>query len=337
MPMSRVITKEPPTDDSDEDYLLNGKNDANNDGGISEKNSGKPTEKYTITVVDVAVNNTKSNHLVYFNCVELGNDSGKYRTITYNLSTVHGTLGIFDLLDDYFLHRYKFFHSSKSVQAFMVALVQAERKFRDKTGFSLIEYCSDVTEHSLGETMRNVRFKNGNNSKLWNGYEIRDEATYLLDCKRKYIDIALIEELGKDVVSNFVKNMKYVNTKHFCGICVNTTDDIPPSLFTDPFIDLPMIVYMPEFTEILVTKLAYSFLTTKEFQEAGMDTMKFEIFILMPEATLKDLSKIVKKDNELKDYYALEDYDFIIGKYKSYAIREDDIDSNEFDSIICYS
>jgi len=336
--MSKILTCTGEKDDDGNDYLLNGKNSSNDSSStINEKSQSIGNDGIDEVVVDVSVNNTKNNLLVYFKCVQLGADGGKFLTRTYSLSTKTGTLGIFDLLDDYFLRRYKFFHSSKTVQAFMYALAEAEKIFKEKSGFSLFEYCAKVSDTAVNDTMEYHKSNNGLNCKLWSGYNIRGELAFFIEKKRSFINMEYFEELGINTVKYFIKNMKYITNKHFVGVCVNITADIPPSLFIDPFINLPMVVYMPQFTEILVTKIAHSFMKTEAFKKAGIDRIKFEIYLLMPETTLSDLKGSMKSDGELVDYDSFEEEDFIIAKFKEYDIIERKINESEFDSIICYS
>lgn len=324
--------------DEDNDYLLNGKNSsADAPSAITEKTSTVGGDGIDEVVVDVSVNNTKNNLLVYFKCVHLGTEGGKFLTRTYSLSTKTGTLGIFDLLDDYFLRRFKFFHSSKTVQAFIYALAEAEKIFKDNSGFSLFEYCALVNDTAVDDTLKEHKRNGGLSCKLWNGYDIRGELAFFIERKRSFINMEHLEALGVNTVKFFIKNMKYITNKHFVGVCVNITEDIPPSLFMDPFINLPMVVYMPQFAEILVTKIAHSFMKTETFQKAGIDHIMFEIYLLMPETTLSDVKNSIKSDGELLDYDSFEDEDFIIAKYKEYDIIERKIIESDFDSIICYS
>ena len=323
-------------DGSSDDYLLNGKNDFDRIGTVDSTEDGDDGEPKHDTVVDVSVNNTKNSLVVYLNCVKVDGGVGKFSNRTYLLSAKSGTLGMFDLLDDFFMGRFRFFYSSKTVQAFMMAIVEAERKFKKQSGFALHEYCAKITGLSLKDMADDESLEKSLSCRLHGGYGIRNEAMSFNERKRRHINMKYMEQLGIDVVKGFLKNMKYIDTKHFVSIAVNTIDDLEPSLLIDPFVGLPMVMYMPEFVEILIAKVAHSFMGTPTFRKAEIDHIYFEIFLLMPETTVADMKEFARADGEIRDYGSIEEEDFIVGRYKTYDICESDVSEDDFDSIICY-
>ena len=219
----------------------------------------------------------------------------------------------------------------------MCALAIAEKKFKEKTNFTFFEYCAKINKMTIDKMNKVKDSRNDLNCKIWSGYGIRDEAMLCIETKREYINFEYIEEVGINVIKLFIKYMEYINKKHFVGISINKIEDAPSSLCVDPFVDLPMIMYIPEFAEILMSKISHSFMETDEFKKMGINQIIFEIYLLMPNATVNDMKNFATRDGEIKNYDTIEDEIFIIGKYKNYIYKNDEIDIENFDSIICYS
>lgn len=338
---TKTVTTFGDADGREDGFLLNGRNvGLSGDGAIRFKEpdcSDEDDDCICETVADVSVNNEKGRLVVYFSVVMDEDGAGKYCTRTYSLSPSGGTLGIFDLLDDYYMRKFKFLYTSRSSQAFLCAIAKAERAFHERSGFSLYDYCTTVSERALKDVLDKVKSEEGKPCLLWNGYSLGEEARSIVEMRRKYIDKGYMEKLGSDIVGYFIGYMKESTKSRFTAVCIHTTEEIPESLFIDSTAKLPLVVYVPDFADALIRKLAQGFFAEECFRNAGIERVCFDVYLVMPNAGVDDLRKHYKADGELKDPDGFKDSQLVIGKYKSYSIAESDIDADELDTVIGYS
>ena len=291
-----------------------------------------------VIVLNVDITGYANYKILRFDVIEYTSCSARYTSWYYCLDFAIGTNGIFEMLDDYFAGRFRFLHSSKTCQAFMVALAVIEHEIKEKNKTSLFELCKMINT-SVVEKLKN-EVDEEPDDVLWNGYGIVDEAICVFNTKRSFIEKFDTEYYNTELLKHFNFYKEYANTKHFCAICVQFNDEyIKPNIIEDPAISLPLISYIPKFTKIICEKVAHLYLSTDVFQNIGVEEMNTDVYLLMPETRTSDICSLYDKQCRIKDYDGLESNDFITAKYKTYTFTEEEYleHEDELDSIIGFA
>jgi hypothetical protein len=291
-----------------------------------------------VIVLNVDITGDENCKILRFDVIEYTSCGARYTSWYYCLDFNIGTNGLFEMLDDYFAGRFRFLHSSKTCQAFMVALADIEHEIKEKNKTSFFELCKSINT-SVIENLKD-EVDEEPNDVLWNGYGIVDEAICVFNTKRSFIEKFDTEHYNTELLKHFNFYKEYANTKHFCAICVQFNDEyIKPNIIEDPAISLPLISYIPKFTKIICEKVAHSFLSTDVFQNIGIEEMNTDVYLLMPETRTSDICSLYDKQCRIKDYDGLESNDFITAKYKTYTFTEEEYSEHEdeLDSIIGFA
>lgn len=319
-----AVTNEKHEDDDDED-----------DGGEDCDDSDFVVD--TI-VLDVDITGNKKCRILRFGVLEYSANGVRYASRYYCLDMNLGSSGIFDMLDDYFIGRFRFLHSSKTCQSFMTALADVEEIVRKKNGISLFELCKKVNRDTI--KVLKSEDDDGTNDVLWNGYGISDEALTALESKRKSLNGMKLSYFNDELLKRFNFYKEYAKTKHFCAFCVQKNDEyVTPNIIEDPVLSLPLIVYIPKFAKMLCEKVAQAFLESDVFQGIGIDEILTDVFLLMPTAKVSDVCSLYDKKLKIKDYGGIEDCGFVTGKYKTFRFTDASLAerTEQMDSVIGFA
>lgn len=292
-----------------------------------------------VVVLNVDITGSDDCRMLRFDTVEYSANGVRYGSRYYCLDFNLGTNGVFDMLDEYFIGRFHFLHSSKSCQEFLTAMADVEEIFRDKTGTNFFDMCKKMNG-AIIESLKDSADADDDDDVLWNGYGISNETVRAFKARRAVLDGLDFKSLNAEIVKRFNFYREYVETKHFCAFCVQYSDEyVHPNVVVDPTLMRPLIVYIPKFAKMACEKVAHNYLSTDVFQDIGIEEMNVDLYPLMPNTTPSDLKSVYGKDLKVKDYDGLAEKDFIIGKYKTltfteegYAEREDSLDS-----MICFA
>jgi hypothetical protein len=217
------------------------------------------------------------------------NGKPTYASKTYCLKAENGFSGLFDLLDDFFQKRIRFFNSSRSVQRFLIALNDAERKFMERTGRSFLDYYSDITKHAVDTIHLDDSFSNPMTEYLSAGYGIEKES------KKSYnVKASIISQIdhSEDIVLNLIESLRNPNEGAHVGnfICINTTDEDEQMFFMEPLINMPMLFYYFDFAMLYIHNLVIPYAKHKAFGFGN--NPKVEIYGLKNSITLNELLSI---------------------------------------------
>lgn len=294
-----------------------------------------------VVVLNVDITGSDDCRILRFDTIEYSSNGARYGSRYYCLDFGLGTNGLFDMLDEYFIGRFHFLHSSKSCQEFLTAMADVEGIFRDKHGVNFFEMCKRMN----GEIIESLKGSaddddDDDDDVLWGGYGISAETLRAFKTRRSALDGIDFKTLNSELVKRFNFYREYVETKHFCAFCVQYSDEyVRPNVVEDPTLSRPFIAYIPKFAETVCEKVAHNYLSTDVFQDMEIGEMKVDLYLLMPSATASDMKTVYGKDLKVKDFDGLEDLDFVMGKYKTYTFTEEEYAEREdsLDSMICFS
>ena len=285
-----------------------------------------------VVVLNVDITGTDDCRTLRFDTLEHSTTGVRYSSRYYGLDFAMGTNGVFDMLDDYFVGRFRFLHSSKSCQEFLTAMADVEEGVRKKTGVGFFELCKRMNGDVLDSIDGGVDI---DGTILWDGYGISNESLSVFKSKRGCFDGFDFKWLNGELVKRFNFYREYVETKHFCAFCIQHNGELVfPNIIEEPELGIPLLVFIPRFGKLLCEKVAHEFLSSSVFQDLGIDEMHTDLYLLMPKATLADIKTLYSKSLKIKDFDGIEDKEFVTGKYKTltfseeaYSDREETLDS----------
>ena len=167
-----------------------------------------------------------------------------YCSRTYFMGDYDGFNGMFNLLDDFFQRRVKFFNSSKSVQRLLMALSKSEKMFYYKTGKTLVDCYKAALEHSVLAVNTQDEFINHMTEFLSGGYGIEFESAKSRNYIRSFwYNIPNII----DVTNTFVREFSHHECCDGVYVCINNFIDNCPMFFMDGIVEMPMLFHSHEY------------------------------------------------------------------------------------------
>ena len=219
-----------------------------------------------------------------------------YASKTYCLKAENGVSGLFDLFDDFFQKRIKFFNSSRSVQKFLISLNKSEKKFMERTGRSFLDYYSDITRHAVDTVHLYNSFANPMTEYLSAGYGIEKESKKSYNAKTSLISqMEYEEEIALSIIDSLRSADDFGSVGNF--VCIDVTDEDEQTFFMESSINMPMLFYYFEFAVMYMNNLVIPYAKNKAF---GIEkNPKIEIYGLKNSTTLSDLLSICGDDGEV--------------------------------------
>ena len=333
--MDDVITKKRNPWASDEDNGEDCAVDAEDESTLTPQTI--PTQ-YAIrrVVVSVSLVGTTRQRIVKFGLIELEATGGRYTTQTYDVSTRNGTAGLFQMLDDYYMRRFRFFHSSRTVQAFMLALVDAEELFRLKHGISLFDHCKAVNAKAAGIAVARSDTAKASGFPLSKGYGITEEMVMFEEEKQKAAKPKWLASFGSDVVASFAERLEEMERSGYCAAIVNTFGS-RRCFFIDPVVHLPIISYHPKFTAEISKVCSMIILASKGAVDREIDEVVTSSILLMPNATVGALLSVCDQNGIIKEDFSADAFPFAIGEYDTVRYTRDDVDGSKLNTIVGYT
>lgn len=287
-------------------------------------------------VINIDIIGKPKNHTIRFDLIELEDVGGRYTSRIYELHSLNGTMGLFTLLDDYFVRRFRFFHSSKTVQAFMLALHEAEIYFHKKTGVNFYDYCKQIISASVEEA-KNKGFTSRETSlPLMVGYGISEEVALFTNTKRNFVSNGILDEVANMVVKLYKQYLKEIDKLKYCSAIVNIREN-RRAFFIDPIIHLPIISYHPKFTKELSKVCAVIIFNSDIAEKNEIDDITSTSLILMPSATVESLVSICDTDGVIKSDIDLDELPFVIGEYHKEEFHRETVEQQKLTTVIGYS
>lgn len=219
-----------------------------------------------------------------------------YASKTYCLKAENGFSGLFDLFDDFFQKRIRFFNSSRSVQKFLISLNNSEKKFMERTGRSFLDYYNDITKHAVDTVHFHNSFANPMTEYLSSGYGIEKESKKSYNAKTNVISQM---EHGEEIALSIIDSLISTNDCRHVGnfVCIDATDEDEQTFFMESSINMPMLFYYFEFAVMYMNNLVIPYAKNKVF---GIEkNPKIEIYGLKNSTTLSDLLSICGDEGEV--------------------------------------
>lgn len=219
-----------------------------------------------------------------------------YASKTYCLKANNGFSGLFDLFDDFFQKRIRFFNSSRSVQKFLIALNKSEMEFMERTGRNFLDYYNSVSKYAVDTVQFHDSFANPMTECLSSGYGIEKESKKSYNAKTNVISQM---EHGEEIASIIIDFMSSSNACKYVGnfICIDATDENEQTFFMESSINMPMLFYYFDFAVMYMNNLVIPYVKNKAF---GFEMKpKIEIYGLKNSTTLSDLLSICGNEGEV--------------------------------------
>lgn len=294
------------------------------------------TNALSNAVINVDIVGKTNNHIVRFDLIELENVGGRYTSRIYELHSRNGTMGLFTLLDDYFVRRFRFFHSSKTVQAFMLALHDAELHFRKKTGVDFYDYCKQIISESVAVARAQGFTSRESSLPLMVGYGISEEVSLFTNTNQDFVSNGILDEIANMVVKLYKQYLKEIDKLKYCSAIINIREN-RRAFFIDPIIHLPIISYHPKFTKELSKVCAVIIFNSDIAEKNEIDDITTKSLILMPSATVESLVSICDTDGVIKSDIDLDELPFVIGEYHKEEFHRETVEQQKLTTVIGYS
>ena len=238
-------------------------------------------------VLDVTVDEGDGGPAVRFDTLSDGGNGKTYASRQYSMCRFGG---LFELLDDFWNGRIRFFSSGKSVQAFLLSLFESEESFFAEHGFDFVDYYGSVNDEVVVTTNSGAKDADGvMNSPVSAGYGISDESKSSHLMKE---DIVLKDdymgEISKVLVERFRKNISQMDEGGDRLICIIRSPEGAFSVLMDETVGLPMVFHKRRFMDIVLMSMFET-----ECYDDGK-SVSVDVWRLRPEATVGNVISLCR-------------------------------------------
>ena len=171
-----------------------------------------------------------------------------YASRSYRTYPNDNCCGIYDILDDFYQKRIKFFNSDRTVQEFLLTLNTLEKRFQKTTGKTFAEYYAEINNYASEKINLLDKFNHPMLQQIYlQGYGIS------LECKEFYkTKLECIKKIGNNGI--YVEDYASKILELPC-VCVDISENNSPSFFIEPSIGMPVIFHYSEFATEYIDNL----------------------------------------------------------------------------------
>lgn len=267
---------------------------------------------------DVVLNVDMIREECKFDLLKLDSDGNlTYSSKSYHLFDCNnGYIGLFELFDDIFQKRIRFFNSSRNVQKFLLSIDKSEKAFSEKTGRSFLDFYSEVRNKTADIANMKSSFSNPMTESISSGYGIEAESR----TSRNFSKLLMSMMDSGSIVSEIIENYdKSTDSKTGNYICVDMTDSDNPTLFMDSVLNMPLLIYYFDYAIKYIENLVIPYSISGIFGKNKF--VEVRIYNLRNDRTLNETLGICKEDGTILDF--------------SKDIFEDDFIKIKFDREYC--
>lgn len=267
---------------------------------------------------DIVLNVDMIREECKFDLLKLDSDGNlTYSSKSYNLfNCINGYIGLFELFDDIFQKRIKFFNSSRNVQKFLLSIDKSEKSFSEKTGRNFLDFYSEIRNKTVDIANMRSSFSNPLTEPISSGYGIESESR----TSRNFLKLLMSMMDSSSIVSEIVENYsKGIDSKIGNYICVDMTDPDNPTLFMDSVLNMPLLLYYFDYAIKYIENLVIPYSKSGIFGKNNCVDVR--IYNLRNDRTLDETIGICREDGTILDF--------------SKDIFEDDFIKIKFDKEYC--
>lgn len=243
----------------------------------------------------VSVELSCDDNTIIFNMVVNQFGIERFEIKNYVLLSEDSCVGLFNLLNDYFNNYYQFFNSSKSVQAFILALLKANKEYTNLYGLSFNTLCK-IINNANKQTNKDYNYKCFDESSLELYAKSSMFKTYC------YLSLYPLINIVKTLISEYKNISNEIEHYNSCSILISDTDETTINIISDISTNKPLLCFHRLFEEYISYKIAQEFLHSYIFKLNNITQFGVKSFDVAENRTIKDIEQLGDDNLEITSF-----------------------------------